>query len=92
MHADGLVRLLLNLGEGVNDNGEQEVEKHHEDQQLITPEEERAGDILKPGKGSEVIVDIDVSEEDLEAGVDRISESSKFLCARMNFILIHELL
>ena len=79
VHADGLVRLLLDLGEGVDDDGEQEVEQDHEDEELVAPEEERAGDVLEPRQGSEVVVDVDVAEQDLKAGVDRVSKGREFL-------------
>ena len=45
----------LDLGEGVDDEGKQEVEQDHEDEELISPEEERAGNVLEPGQGSRTL-------------------------------------
>lgn len=49
----GLLGALLHLAEGVHNDGQQEVEQHHEHQQLKGPEEEGASHTLQREKGWE---------------------------------------
>mmetsp|Transcript_10686 Transcript_10686/g.26369 ORF Transcript_10686/g.26369 Transcript_10686/m.26369 type:complete len:912 (-) Transcript_10686:2466-5201(-) len=77
--AHGLVRLLLDLGEGIHDNGEQEVEQHHEHQQLVGPEEQRAGHRLQAAQRAQVLVDVNVAQQDLKARVDRVAKRLELL-------------
>ena len=71
--------VLLHLREGVDDNSEQEVEQDHEHEELEGPEEEGASQALEAREGAELRVDADLSEEDLETGVDGAAEGRERL-------------
>ena len=65
----GLVSVLLDLTEGVHNDSQQEVEQHHEDQQLKGPEEEGGRHALQALQLVQVSVHADVSQQDGKAGV-----------------------
>mmetsp|Transcript_26793 Transcript_26793/g.72333 ORF Transcript_26793/g.72333 Transcript_26793/m.72333 type:complete len:411 (-) Transcript_26793:4067-5299(-) len=77
--AHSLMRLLLHLREGVDNDGEQEVQQHHEHQQHVGPEEEGASDGLEPTQVPQLLVHTDLPQQDLKAGVDRVVEGLKLL-------------
>mmetsp|Transcript_35844 Transcript_35844/g.79796 ORF Transcript_35844/g.79796 Transcript_35844/m.79796 type:complete len:687 (-) Transcript_35844:2189-4249(-) len=77
--AHRLMGLLLDLREGVHDDGEQEVEQHHEHQQLVAPEEKSTCHALQAAQVAQLVVHVNVTQKDLEAGVDALPKGGELL-------------
>ena len=63
------MRVLFDLTEGIHNDSQQEVEQHHENQQLERPEEEGCGHPLQALQLVQVIIHTDVSQQNGKAGV-----------------------
>lgn len=68
-HTRGLMSVFFDLTEGIHNDSQQEVEQHHEDQQLKGPEEEGGRHSLQALQLVQVIVHADVSQQNGKACV-----------------------
>ena len=81
-HTCGLVCVLLDLTEGVHNDSQQEVEQHHEDQQLKGPEEEGCRHPLQALQLVEVIIHADITQQNGKAGVHCCAKRGELLQSR----------
>ena len=78
----GLVSGFLDLAEGIHNDSQQEIEQHHEDQELKRPEEEGGRHPLQALQQLQVIVHADVTQQNGKAGVHGRAKGGELLQQR----------
>ena len=73
------MRVLFDLTEGVHNDSQQEVEQHHEDQQLKGPEEEGCRHALQALQLVQVVIHTDVPEQNSKTGVHCCAKCGELL-------------